>query len=94
MSVFLTDEGEGVLEVKNLATTPDCQRQGYGRSMLDFIAQTYHGCYTVLLVGTGESPLTLPFKKMWLLPAVIGSQDFSPKTMTTLSGRPASSLWI
>lgn len=57
----LTDEGEGVLEVKNLATAPDCQRQGYGRSMLDFIAQTYHGRYTVLLVGTGESPLTLPF---------------------------------
>ena len=53
----LTDEGEGVLEVKNLATAPDCQRQGYGRAMLDFIAQTYHGRYTVLLVGTGESPM-------------------------------------
>ena len=77
----LTDEGEGVLEVKNLATAPDCQRQGYGRSMLDFIAQTYHGRYTVLLVGTGESPRPFPFMKNVALSAVIGCQDFSPKTM-------------
>lgn len=57
----LTEEGGGVLEVKNLATAPDCQRQGYGKAMLDFVSQTYRGCYTCLQVGTGESPLTLPF---------------------------------
>lgn len=57
----LTEEGGGVLEVKNLATAPDCQRQGYGKAMLDFVAQTYRGRYTCLQVGTGESPLTLPF---------------------------------
>lgn len=57
----VTDEGNGVAEVKNLATAPDAQRQGYGRAMLDFVAAAYRPSHTVLQVGTGDSPLTLPF---------------------------------
>ena len=57
----VTDEGNGVLELKNLATRPDCQGRGYATAMLDFLARTYKGRYTVLQVGTGDSPLTVPF---------------------------------
>ena len=57
----VTDEGEGVLEIKNIATKPECQGRGYGRKMLDFIAAKYKGQYAVLQVGTGDSPLTIPF---------------------------------
>ena len=57
----VTDEGGGVLEIKNLAVAPANQRKGYGRAMIDFIAETYQRRYAVLQVGTGESPLTLPF---------------------------------
>lgn len=57
----VTDEGEGVLEVKNIAVTPSCQRQGYGRAVLTFIEMQYKSSYTSLQVGTGDSPLTLPF---------------------------------
>lgn len=57
----VTDEGGGVLEVKNLAVAPDCRRQGCGRRLLDFLAGRYRGQYRLLQVGTGESPLTLPF---------------------------------
>ena len=56
----VTDEG-GALELKNLAVAPDCQRRGYGRRMVEFLCEHYQGRYARLLVGTGDSPLTLPF---------------------------------
>ena len=58
---IVTDEGNDVLEIKNIATEPGCQRRGYGRAMIDFIAAKYSGSYSVLQVGTGDSPLTIPF---------------------------------
>ena len=57
----VTDEGGGVLEIKNIATVPECQGNGYGKAMIDFIAERYRGQYEVLQVGTGDSPLTIPF---------------------------------
>ena len=57
----VTDEGHGILEIKNIAVEPACQRKGYGKTLVDFIAKTYSGKYSVLQVGTGDSPLTIPF---------------------------------
>lgn len=57
----VTDEGEGMLEIKNLAVRPDQQKRGYGRMMIDFITSHYRERYHTLLVGTGDSPLTIPF---------------------------------
>lgn len=57
----VTNEGNGILEIKNLATEAASQKQGYGKAMIEFIAQRYKGAYSVLQVGTGESPLTIPF---------------------------------
>lgn len=57
----VTDEGEGVLEIKNIATDPKSQGKGYGKKLIDFVAQKYRGSYSVLQVGTGDSPLTIPF---------------------------------
>ena len=44
----VTDEGNGVLEIKNLATEPDYQGQGYARYLIDFLARQYRGAYTML----------------------------------------------
>lgn len=57
----VTDEGGGVLEIKNLATAPQYQGRGYGKAMLDYIAARYAPTHHTLLVGTGDSPLTVPF---------------------------------
>ena len=57
----VTDEGDGVLEIKNIATDPACQGKGYGRCLIEFVAEKYKGQYAVLQVGTGDSPLTIPF---------------------------------
>ena len=57
----VTDEGNGVLEIRNLATVPEYQGRGYGKAMISFIAAKYRDRYSVLQVGTGDSPLTVPF---------------------------------
>lgn len=62
-AAVVTDEGGGVFELKNLATEPNSQRRGYGRAMVEQIVRSCRGRGTQLLVGTGDSPLTLPFYK-------------------------------
>ena len=56
-----TDEGNGVLEIKNIATVPEYQGKGYAKALIDFVVQKYKEQYTLLQVGTGDSPLTIPF---------------------------------
>lgn len=55
------DAGGGVLELKNLAVAPQHQRRGFGRRLITFLEERYRGRYAVLQVGTGDSPLTVPF---------------------------------
>ena len=57
----VTNEGNGILEIKNIATTPEAQRKGYAKALIDFLVKKYSGHYSVLQVGTGDSPLTIPF---------------------------------
>lgn len=57
----VTNEGNGILEIKNIAVVPEYQGKGYGKMLLDFIACKYASSYSVLQVGTGDSPLTVPF---------------------------------
>ena len=57
----VTNEGDGVLELKNIAVKPSAQGRGYGKALVDFLIRTYVGQYAVLQVGTGDSPCTIPF---------------------------------
>lgn len=57
----VTDEGNGILELKNIAVEPAAQGRGYGKAMVDFLVRTYKEQYMVLQVGTGDSPSTIPF---------------------------------
>lgn len=59
--IVVTDEGGGTLEIKNLAVAEDMQGRGLGRAMIEFVTEQYRGRYHTLLVGTGDSPLTVPF---------------------------------
>lgn len=59
--MVVTDEGDGVREIKNLAVEPELQGRGVGRAMIEYAARAYAQQASVLRVGTGESPLTLPF---------------------------------
>ena len=57
----VTDEGRGVFELKNLATEPRSRGRGYGRAMVEHVIGLCRGRGRQLLVGTGDSPLTIPF---------------------------------
>ena len=57
----IADEGNDVLEIKNIATVPVYQGKGYARALIEFIVNHYREQYAVLQVGTGNSPLTIPF---------------------------------
>ena len=59
----VTDEGSGILEIKNLAVSPKYQMQGFGRAMIEHISLLYKNQYKILQAGTGDSPLTVPFYK-------------------------------
>ena len=58
---LVTDEGDGVLELKNIAVAPAFQRQGIGRAMIEALVQRYRGSYRMLQAGTGEVPSTMGF---------------------------------
>ena len=55
------DLGEGVFEIKNIATDPAAQKKGYGRALIEFVTTHYKDRCSKMLVGTGDSPLTVPF---------------------------------
>ena len=57
----VTREGEGIYEIKNIATISFFQRQGYGKRLIQFLFDHYRGKCSELLVGTGDVPSTLSF---------------------------------
>lgn len=57
----VTDEGGGILEIKNIAVQPQFQRRGYAKALVNFIEAKYKGRFKILQAGTGDSPATIPF---------------------------------
>ena len=52
---------DGVYEIKNIATDPALHGKGYGRALIEYVMEQYRGKGHTMLVGTGDSPLTVPF---------------------------------
>jgi GNAT superfamily N-acetyltransferase len=48
-------------ELKNIATYEKYQGKGYGRALINFIADFYKNNFKTMLVGTGETPQILSF---------------------------------
>ena len=57
----VTDEGNDLLEIKNIATVPEYQGKGYAKALIDYVVEKYCKQYAILQVGKGDSPLTIPF---------------------------------
>ncbi|HPR92973.1 MAG TPA: GNAT family N-acetyltransferase [Syntrophomonadaceae bacterium] len=56
----ITREADGIYELKNIAVMPECQRKGYGKSLIEFLFSHYTDCNT-MFVGTGDCPSALIF---------------------------------
>ena len=59
----VTYEENGILEIKNIATVPEFQGKGYAKALIEFLVNKYRGQFSILQVGTGDSPLTIPLYK-------------------------------
>ena len=85
----VTDEGNGTLEIKNLAVSPEKQGQGYGRDLIWFVEETYRDRWeqeTVLLRSLSMKNADSR-DLMWF-------EISSQRTTTTRSMRAEDSLWI
>lgn len=47
----VTDEGNEILEIKNIAVDPENQGKGYGKALIDFLASKYADEYSEFLYG-------------------------------------------
>lgn len=57
----VVEESNGIFEIKNIATYEKYQGKGYGKYLINYIFDFYKNRGKIMYVGTGESPLTLPF---------------------------------
>ena len=57
----VTDEGDGVYEIQNLATYEIFQGKGYGRYLVKYVCDYYKDKGKTMMVGTGDTPLTVSF---------------------------------
>ncbi|ROR28596.1 acetyltransferase (GNAT) family protein [Mobilisporobacter senegalensis] len=57
----VTKENDDTYEIKNIATYEIYQGKGYGKALINYIENYYRGKCKTLIVGTGDSPLTIPF---------------------------------
>ena len=56
----VTDEGDGILELKNIAVEPDFHGRGYGKALVEFLIRTYAGQYVATASGHRGQPLHHP----------------------------------
>ena len=57
----VTQEGDNIIEIKNIAVYPKYQKKGYGKKLIEFIETKYKNDFDIIRVGTGDSKLTIPF---------------------------------
>ena len=57
----VTDEGDGVLEIQNIATDECYRRQGYATELVNYIVEYYKHRYDKVILGTGDVPGILSF---------------------------------
>lgn len=59
----VTREEDRIYELKNIATYEKYHGKGYRKKIIQYIFEYYKEKCDVMYVGTGDSPLTLPFYK-------------------------------
>lgn len=57
----VTDEGNRIFEIKNIATYEKYQNHGYGKALINYIFEHYKGKCKKMLVGTGDVPHAMSF---------------------------------
>lgn len=59
----VTKEADRIYELKNIATYEEVHGHGYGKKLIEHIFEYFKNDCDTMYVGTGDSPLTIPFYK-------------------------------
>lgn len=59
--IALCEYDEDTIEIKNLDIKKEYQNLGYGKILIDFVEKTFKNKFKYIILGTGDSPLTIPF---------------------------------
>ncbi|WP_370832080.1 GNAT family N-acetyltransferase [Clostridium sp.] len=60
---IVTKEADRIYELKNIATYKEFHGHGYGKRLVEHIFEYFKNDCDIMYVGTGDSPLTVPFYK-------------------------------
>lgn len=58
---IVTKEEDKTYEIKNIAIYKKFHGQGYGKKLIEYVCEYFKNDCDVIYVGTGDSPLTVPF---------------------------------
>lgn len=61
--IIIVESGENTIEIKNISIYEEFHRKGYGKKLIEHIFSRYKKRYRRVIVGTGNSPRTIPFYK-------------------------------
>ena len=59
----VTKEADRIYEIKNIATYKEFHGHGYGKKLVEYVFEYFKNDCHIMYVGTGDSPLTIPFYK-------------------------------
>ena len=57
----ITKEENGTHEIKNIATSPQYQGQGYGKTLIRYLSENHAKPGDTMMVGTGNTPKIIRF---------------------------------
>ena len=58
---IVTDEGDGTVEIQNIATDERCRNRGYATKLIDYVSRYYAKRHDRIILGTGDAPGILRF---------------------------------
>ena len=59
----VTKEADRIYEIKNIATYEEVHGHGYRKKLVEHVFEYFKNDCDTMYVGTGDSPLTIPFYK-------------------------------
>ena len=89
----VTDEGDGILELKNIAVAPDFQGRGYVKAMVAFLVRPIRSSIRCCKWAPGTVPPPSRSMNPAAFAGTIWSRNFSPTTTTIPSMSAGCSWW-
>lgn len=65
--VVVNDDGDSVIEIKNIAVYPEFRRCGYGSRLIEYVENKYKDDFNTIRLSTGDSQIQKHFTRIMVL---------------------------